>query len=343
MREVRLGRSNVCSSALGLGCMGMSEFYGRHDDEESLRTLEKAFELGITHYDTSNVYGRGANELLVGRFARDKRNQLLIATKAGVVRDPQGPEGSTYDREINNEPAYLKRCCDESLERLGVDTIDLYYIHRVDPTVPIEDSVGALADLVRAGKVRAIGLSEVGVDLLRRAQAVHPISALQSEYSLWSREVEREVLPACAELGITFVAYCPLGRGFLTGKIPSAAALEPGDIRRTSPRFQDHNIERNQCLLTGLESIAKQRGLTLAQLALAFVLGHPQGIIPIPGTKRISYLVENRSAVDVEIGQEVRAELEGLMPIGIAVGEAYDPKYGGAPKTVTPGRVEEGG
>lgn len=332
MRTTELGRSGVRSSIMGLGCMGMSEFYGTHDEAASLATLECAFERGITHYDTSNVYGRGANERLVGRFARGRRAALTIATKAGVVRDPDGPEGSTYDREIDNDPAYLRRCCDESLARLGVDVIDLYYIHRLDPRVPIEDSVGALAGLVAAGKIRAIGLSEVGADLLRRAHAVHPIAALQSEYSLWSREVEREVLPTCAELGITFVAYCPLGRGFLTGKIESADALAADDIRRTSPRFRDDNIARNRVLLERLAAIAAARGITLAQLALAFVMSHPQAPVPIPGTKRTSYLLENCAAAELQLSPEERATLEELMPVGIAAGEAYDPKYGGAPK-----------
>lgn len=334
MRTITLGRSGVASSIMGLGCMGMSEFYGAHDEAGSLETLECAFAQGITHYDTSNVYGRGDNERLVGRFARGKRDRITIATKVGVVRDPDGPEGSTYDREIDNSPDYLRSCCDESLARLGVDVIDLYYIHRVDPRVPIEESVGALAGLVQAGKVRAIGLSEVSAELLRRAHAVHPVAALQSEYSLWSREVEREILPTCAELGITFIAYSPLGRGFLTGKIESAASLEAGDIRHTSPRFREENIARNRVLLERLQSVAADRGITLAQLALAFVLSHPQQIVPIPGTKRIKYLLENCSAVETRLEPAERALLERLVPIGAAAGEAYDPKYGGAPKSV---------
>jgi aryl-alcohol dehydrogenase-like predicted oxidoreductase len=334
MGTLRLGRSQVRSSVLGLGCMGMSEFYGAHDEASSLATLECAFDQGITHYDTSDVYGRGHNERLLGRFARGRRSQITIATKAGVVRDPNGPEGSTYDREINNEPEYLRRCCDASLARLGFDVIDLYYIHRIDPRVPIEESVGAMARLIEVGKVRAIGLSEVSADLLRRANAVHPIAALQSEYSLWSRELEREVLPACAELGTTLVAYCPLGRGFLTGKIQSSVALEPSDIRRTSPRFQDDNLVRNRQLLERLQAFADERAITLAQLALAFVLSHPQDIIPIPGTKRSRYLLENCAAVDIRLAPAERELLEELMPVGVAVGEAYDPRYGGAPREV---------
>src|SRR3546814_56627 len=222
MQTINLGRSPVSSSIMGFGCMGMSEFYGAHDDESSLRTLERALELGVTHYDTSNVYGRGANEQLLGRFAKGKRDQLTICTKFGVVRDPDGPQGSTYDRGIDNSPAHMRRSCEESLARLGVDTIDLYYVHRIDPAVPIEETVGALGELVQAGKIRAIGLSEVPADVLRRANAVHPIAALQSEYSLWSREVEKDVLPTCAELGITLVAYSTLGRGFLLGEIRNA-------------------------------------------------------------------------------------------------------------------------
>jgi aryl-alcohol dehydrogenase-like predicted oxidoreductase len=336
MKTVTLGPSTVSSSILGLGCMGMSEFYGSHDEQESLRTLEKAFELGITHYDTSNVYGRGANERLVGRFARGKRERITIATKVGVVRDPDGPEGSTYDRGLDNSREYMHRACDESLQRLGIDVIDLYYIHRVDPKTPIEESVGALAELVKAGKIRAIGLSEVNADLLRRANAVHPIAALQSEYSLWSRDVEVEILPTCHQLGITFVAYSPLGRGFLTGAIPSSAALEANDIRRTSPRFQDHNIEQNRRLLERLQGMAGARGISLAQLALAFVLNQPGDIVPIPGTKREKYLIENCRAADIELSALELARLREWMPIGVAAGAAYDPKYAGTPKTVTP-------
>lgn len=332
MKMITLGRSGVSSSILGLGCMGMSEFYGSHDEAASLETLERAFDQGITHYDTSDVYGRGANEQLVGRFAQDKRHRVTIATKAGVVRDPGGPEGSTYDRGINNEPAYLQHCCDASLTRLGIETIDLYYIHRVDPRVPIEESVGAMARLVEAGKVRAIGLSEVGPDLLRRAHSVHPIAALQSEYSMWSREIEHEILPTCAMLGVTLVAYSPLGRGFLTGKIQSSDALEPGDIRRTSPRFQDENLAQNRKLLERLQVFADDRQVSLAQLALAFVLSHPQEIVPIPGTKRIRYLLENCAATEIRLSAAERATLEQLMPVGVAAGGAYDPKYGGAPR-----------
>ena len=237
MQTVTIGQSTLTSSAIGLGCMGMSEFYGERDDEQSLRTLERAFEIGVTHYDTSNVYGRGHNEQLLGRFLKGKRDRVLLASKFGVVRDPEGPQGSTYDRDIDNSPAYMRKCCEESLARLGTDAIDLYYVHRANPKTPIEDTIGALGELVREGKIRAIGLSEVTAEQLRRAHGVHPVAAIQSEYSLWTREPERDVLPTCRELGITFVAYSPLGRGFLTGAIASAQSLAADDFRLSSPRF----------------------------------------------------------------------------------------------------------
>jgi len=325
---------------MGFGCMGMSEFYGAHDRDASLETLQQAFELGITHFDTSNVYGRGDNERLVGEFVRDKRSRVTIATKFGVVRDPNGPDGSTYDRGIDNSPSYLRRCCEESLKRLGVNVIDLYYVHRIDPRMPIEETSGALAQLITDGKIRAYGLSEASADQLRRANAVHPVAALQSEYSLWSREAEHDTLPLCREIGTTFVAYCPLGRGFLTGKIHSGSDFEEGDIRRTSPRFHDENLRRNRILLKGLEAFAARRRLTLAQVALAFVLNQSQTIVPIPGTKRTAYLKENVAAVDIQLTPEELAELRELMPIGAAAGQAYDPKYGGAPRAEAPDALQ---
>lgn len=340
MRKIKLGTTDVSSSIMGFGCMGMSEFYGSHDEESSFATLERAFDLGITHYDTSNVYGRGDNERLVGQFAKDKRDRITIATKFGVVRDPDGPEGSTYDRGIDNSPDYVRQCCEESLQRLGVDVIDLYYVHRLDPNAVLEDTMGALSRLVEEGKVRAVGLSEVTADQLRRANAVHPVAALQSEYSLWSRDVEHEILPLCKEIGTTFVAYSPLGRGFLTGKIQSASDLEEGDIRHTSPRFKAENIERNKRLLARLEAFCKDRNISLTQMALAFVMNQSQDIVPIPGTKRIKYLEENASAVDVRLSAEDLAALDEIMPIGAAAGEAYDPKYGGAPKMTGGGAKE---
>ena len=252
MKTVPLGSTGLHSSEIGLGCMGMSEFYGEPNDVQSLRTLERAFELGVTHYDTSNIYGRGHNEQLLSQFLRGKRERVVLASKFGVVRDPNGPPGSTYDRGIDNTPAYMRRCCEESLERLGVETIDLYYVHRADPDTPIEATVAALAELIRAGKIRAYGLSEVTAETLRRAHKVHPVAAIQSEYSLWTREPELDVLPTCRELGISFVAYSPLGRGFLTGTLPNAQALAPDDFRLSSPRFQGENFDTNLGLLAEL-------------------------------------------------------------------------------------------
>lgn len=333
MIQIELGNSGVFSSALGFGCMGMSEFYGQSNEVDSLRTLERAFDLGVTHFDTSDVYGRGENERLLGRFAQSKGDQIIVATKFGVVRDPKGPENSTYDREINNSPDYIRRCCDESLRRLGRECIDLYYVHRVDPAVPIEDTVGALADLVYEGKIRAIGVSEVSAELLQRAHDVHPIAALQSEYSLWSREVEVEILPLCERLGVSFIAYSPLGRGFLSGEINSESDFEPSDIRRTSPRFRGDNLHRNRRLLQKLREVADRNGVSLSQLALAFVLQRRERIIPIPGTKRVRYLEENVASTEVALSHEEIKCIEELMPIGIASGEAYDPAYGGAPKS----------
>lgn len=332
MDSVELGQSGVCSSPLGFGCMGMSEFYGDHDEASSMRTLERAWELGITHFDTSDVYGRGANERLLGKFLSGRAQRAMVATKFGVVRDPTGPANSTYDRGINNSPDYIRQCCEESLRRLAIETIDLYYVHRIDPSVPIEETMETLARLVADGKIRAVGLSEVSAELLERAHRVHPVAALQSEYSLWSREVEREILPACSRLGISFVAYSPLGRGFLSGTISSESDLAADDIRRTSPRFRAGNLEKNRRLLEGLGEIASSRGISLSQLALAFVLSRPQQIIPIPGTKRIAYLEENVAALDVRLQADEIEQLERLMPIGAAAGDAYDPGYGGAPK-----------
>ena len=252
MQTIPIGSTGLRSSAIGLGCMGMSEFYGEPDDAQSMRTLERAFELGVTHYDTSNVYGRGHNERLLSGFLKGRRDAVMLSSKFGVVRDPDGPPGSTYDRGIDNSPAYMRQCCEESLARLGVECIDLYYVHRADPDVPIEDTVGALAELIRAGKIRAYGLSEVSAELLRRAHRVHPVAALQSEYSLWTREPELDVLPTCQELGIRFVAYSPLGRGFLTGAIASAHNLGSDDFRLSSPRFQGENFDKNLAIVEQL-------------------------------------------------------------------------------------------
>ena len=332
MRTITLGSTQIQSSIMGFGCMGMSEFYGEHDDASSLRTLERAFELGVTHFDTSNVYGRGHNEKLVGRFIKDKRDRLIIASKFGVVRDPNGPENSTYDRGIDNSPAYMRRCCEESLIRLGVNVIDLYYVHRTDPNVPIEETAGALADLIKAGKVRGYGLSEVSASALRRANAVFPPAALQSEYSLWTREVETDVLPACKELNIAFIAYSPLGRGFLTGALRKDE-LKSDDFRLTSPRFQADNFDRNQELVNRIRSFAEARGATPGQIALAWLLHRGQDIVPIPGTKRLQYVEENVGAAAMRLSEDDLAHLDEILPPGAAAGTRYDAQFGGAPKS----------
>ncbi len=311
MRIVDLGRSGLKSSALGLGCMGMSEFYGQGDEAESQRTLARAVELGITMLDTSDLYGRGENELLIGRFLKGRpRDSVLIATKFGILRDPEGPEGSTHDRDLDNSPEHMRRSCEASLKRLGTDVIDLYYVHRHDPRRPIEEVVGALADLVREGKIRAIGLSEVPADILRRAQAVHPIAALQSEYSLFTRDVEREVLPACRELEIAFLPYSPLGRGILTGRITSTAELSPNDLRLASPRFSGDSLARNLALLDRVRSVAAAHNATLGQIALAWLLNQGDDILPIPGTKRVKYLEENAGSVAIRLSPAELAQLD---------------------------------
>jgi len=333
MDTITLGRSGLRCSALGLGCMGMSEFYGERDDDQSLGTLARAFELGITQYDTANIYGRGHNETLLSRFIRDKRDRIVLSSKFGIVRDPDGPNGSTYDRSIDNSEAHMRASCEASLQRLGTDFIDLYYVHRTDPDVPIEDTIGALSRLVESGKIRAIGLSEVSAQQLRRAHRIHPITAIQSEYSLWTREPERDVLPTCHELGITFVAYSPLGRGFLTGAIASAQALDPSDFRLTSPRFKQENFDKNLLLLERLGTLARARSCSLSQLVLAWLLGRDPAVLPIPGTKRIRYLEENVGATQVRLSAADRALLEEWLPIGAAAGTRYDPGFQGAPKT----------
>ena len=335
MQTVPVGSTGLRSSEIGLGCMGMSEFYGERDDAQSMRTLERAFELGVTHYDTSNIYGRGHNEQLVGRFLKGRRGQVMLASKFGVVRDPGGPLGSTYDRGIDNSPAYMRRCCEESLARLGVDTIDLYYVHRADPNTPIEATASALADLIREGKIRGYGLSEVSADLLRRAHKVHPVAAIQSEYSLWTREPELDVLPTCRELGISFVAYSPLGRGFLTGALANAQALAPDDFRLSSPRFQGENFDKNLAIIDQLRTLCAAKHCAPGQIALAWILGREQKIIPIPGTKRIKYLEENVGAAAITLDDQERAALERLLPIGAAAGTRYDPGFQGAPRPAT--------
>ena len=317
MERRRLGTQGLEVSKLGLGCMGMSEFYGTADASEAVATIRRALELGITFLDTADMYGRGANEELVGQAIRDRRDQVVLATKFGNVRNDDGTRGVRGDAE------YVRQACDASLRRLGVDYVDLYYQHRVDFTVPIEETVGAMAELVRAGKVRYLGLSEASPETIRRAHAVHPISALQTEYSLWTRDPEDGPLPACRELGIGFVAYSPLGRGFLTGQIRSPEDLEEDDFRRNNPRFQGENFRRNLDLVARVEEIAREKGCTPAQLALAWVLARGDDIVPIPGTKRRRYLEDNAGAVDVELTPEELARLEAAFPKGATAGERY--------------------
>jgi aryl-alcohol dehydrogenase-like predicted oxidoreductase len=315
-----LGKTGLHVSALGLGCMGMSEFYGTTDEAESIATIHRALDVGMNFLDTADVYGRGRNEELVGRALRGRRDEAVLATKFGNVR--AADDGRFVG--VSGRPEYVLQCCDASLRRLGVSHIDLYYQHRVDPDVPIEDTVGAMTRLVREGKVRYLGLSEAGVSTLRRAAAVHPIAALQSEYSLWTRDPESEgILAACRELGIGFVAYSPLGRGFLTGRIRSQGDLEAGDFRRNSPRFQGENIDRNLALVERIEKIAAEKRCTPGQLALAWVLAQGQDIVPIPGTKRRKYLDENNLALDVTLTASDLAQLDQAAPPGATAGLRY--------------------
>jgi aryl-alcohol dehydrogenase-like predicted oxidoreductase len=314
-----LGKNGPAVSALGLGCMGMSDFYGGRDNAESVATLQAALDGGITMIDTADMYGMGHNEELIGGVLRDRRAGVFLATKFGIVRDPANPQA----RGVSGRPEYVRSACDASLRRLGVDTIDLYYQHRVDPAVPIEETVGAMAELVRAGKVRYLGLSEAGAATIRRAQAVHPITALQTEYSLWSRDAEDEILPVCRELGIGFVAYSPLGRGFLTGQIKKFEDLDADDYRRNSPRFQGENFDKNLQLVSRIEEFATRKGCTPSQLALAWVLAQGADIVPIPGTKRRRYLQENVGALSVVLTPAENAEINALFPAGAATGTRY--------------------
>ena len=318
MEQRRLGREGLTVSAIGLGCMGMSEFYGEADEAESLATLARAVELGVTFLDTADMYGSGHNEELVGRFVRESGAPVAIATKFGIRRQP-----GTYERTIDNSPAYVAEACEASLRRLGIETIDLYYAHRVEKDRPIEETVGAMAELVKAGKVRHLGLSEVSAATLRRAHAVHPIAAVQTEYSLWTRDVEDSVLPCCRELGIGFVPYSPLGRGFLTGTMRSLDGLADNDFRRLSPRFQDGAIDRNLALVAVVEAIAAEAGATPAQVALAWVLARGDDIVPIPGTKRRRYLEDNLAALDVTLSPEQTARLDAAFSPDQVAGERY--------------------
>ena len=318
METRKLGNQGLEVAELGLGCMGMSEFYGTADEDEAIATIHRAIELGVTFLDTADMYGWGANERLVGRAIADRRDQVVVATKFGNMR---GPAGEFLG--ISGTPEYVRSACEASLERLGVDTIDLYYQHRVDLETPIEDTVGAMAELVQEGKVRYLGLSEATPDTIRRAQAVHPISALQTEYSLWTREPEAEILPTVRELGIGFVAYSPLGRGFLTGGIRSIENLDEKDFRRRGPRFQEGNLERNLELVAVVEALAAEKGARPSQIALAWVLSRGEDIVPIPGTKRRSYLEENAAAADIELTAGELERLERAFPAGAAAGDRY--------------------
>jgi aryl-alcohol dehydrogenase-like predicted oxidoreductase len=313
-----LGRQGLIVSTLGLGCMGMSEFYSGRDEQEAIATIHRALDLGITLLDTADMYGPFTNEQLVGRAIKHRRDDIIVATKFGNVRTEDGGW-----QGISGKPEYVRQACDASLKRLGVDTIDLYYQHRVDPTVPIEDTVGAMSELVQQGKVRYLGLSEAAPATLRRAHAVHPISALQTEYSLWSRDPEDEILPTVRELGIGFVAYSPLGRGFLSGSITSPEDLAEDDYRRLSPRFQGENFQKNLQLVEKVKAIATQKQATPGQLALAWLLAQGDEIVPIPGTKRRSYLEENWAATDITLTPDELAQIDAVAPHGITAGDRY--------------------
>ena len=319
METKRLGSQGLFASEIGLGCMGMSEFYGTRNDHESLNVLHHAIQLGITFWDTSDMYGPFHNEELVGKALKGKRDKITLATKFGIVRNPENPQ----IRGFNGTPLYVQQACEASLKRLDTETIDLYYLHRKDPATPIEDTVGAMSRLVEQGKIRGIGLSEVSSATLRKAHAIYPVSAVQTEYSIWSREPEDDILQTCKELGVAFVAYSPLGRGFLTGQIKKFEDLDQGDYRRFSPRFQGENFSKNLDLVHQLEQLAMDKHCTAAQLALAWVLKQGDHIFPIPGTKRIKYLEENAGALNVDLTAAELKLLDEIAPKGIAAGLRY--------------------
>ena len=319
MKFRTLGPKGPRVSAIGLGCMGMSEFYGAHDDVESIKVIHHALDAGLNFLDTADIYGPHTNEVLVGKAIHERRDEVFLATKFGIMRDP----GDAAKRSVNGRPDYVRAACDASLKRLGVDHIDLYYQHRVDPETPIEDTVVAMAELVRAGKVRFLGLSEPSAQTIGRAHIVHPIAAVQSEYSLWTRDPEDGVLQTCEKLGIGFVPYSPLGRGFLTGAIKSQDDFEPDDYRRNSPRFQGQNFSKNLVLVEKVSELAEAKGCTPSQLALAWVLAQSPHIVPIPGTKRIKYLDENIGALDVKLGNDDLAAIDAIFPRDVAAGARY--------------------
>ena len=318
MKTRKLGSQGLTVSELGLGCMGMSEFYGAVDETESIATIHRALDLGVTLLDTADMYGKGANEKLIGKAIKDRRSHVVLATKFGIVRtDDSGFRG------INGSPEYVRSACDASLQRLGVDYIDLYYQHRVDPNVAIEETIGAMAELVKQGKVRYLGMSEAAAQTIRRAHAVHPITALQSEYSLWQREPEDEILPTIRSLGIGFVPYSPLGRGFLSGQITSPDDFAADDFRKNLPRFQGENFYKNLQVVERVKEIAKEKNATPGQLALAWLLAQGEDIVPIPGTKRVSYLEENVAAVDITLTPAELARIDEVSPKNIAAGDRY--------------------
>lgn len=319
MKQSKLGNQGLIASQMGLGCMGMSEFYGNSDEAESLRTINRAIDLGVNFLDTADMYGPFKNEILLSKVLKDRRKEVVLATKFGIVRSATDPTV----RGFNGSPEYCKKSCEGSLQRLGIETIDLYYLHRVDQNIPIEETVGAMAELVKEGKIRYIGLSEAAPATLRKAFSEHPITALQTEYSLWSREPEDEIIPTCRELGIGFVPYSPLGRGFLTGEIKSFDDLAPDDFRRMSPRFQGENFDKNLELVNKIKQLADEKGCTASQLALTWVMAQGDDIFPIPGTKRVKYLEENIAAADITLSAEDLAEINAIAPKNVAAGTRY--------------------